>query len=94
MKITKLENFELKKRADNQRQQAKKTIDECVEKGAGIYEVEDNEKIFPSKQTMVDRLKMACRPYEYSSSKSKWMVEVVTRNKKAQILVVVKEKEQ
>lgn len=91
MKITKLEDFELKKRADNQRQQAQKVINECIEKGVGIYEVEDNENIFPSKQTMVDRLKVACRPYR--SSKSKWVAEVITRNKKAQILVIVKERE-
>lgn len=61
MKINKIEDDSiLKHKADNQREQAKKIIVECVKQGVAVYEIVDDENVYPSKQRMVERLKEAC----------------------------------
>lgn len=93
MEIVKLDDNILKNCADNQREQAENIIAECVKNGVGIYEIKDNERIFPSNQRMYERLKSYAYNYCWKSKKNNEnvQVEVVTRNKKEQILVIVKE---
>ena len=90
MKINKIvDNSILKHKADNQREQAKIMIAECVKQGVGVYEIVDDENIYPSKQRMVERLKAYARKYNLFESDLK--VKVITRKNKEQILVVVEE---
>ena len=92
MEIVKLDNDNiLKKCADNQRVQAKNTIVECIKNGVGVYEIKDNENIYPSKQRMYERLKQYSYSYRLPERYKNFKVEVITRNKKEQILVIVKE---
>ena len=91
MKIQELNNEIFKKRADNKREQAKKTISECIKKGAGAYEIIDDEHIYTSKQRMFDYLKMSAWANNREKDKT-FKVDVITKNKKSQIIVIVKDK--
>ena len=94
MEIIKINDDILKKGTDNQRKQAKKTIEECIKNGVGVYEIKDNENIYPSKQIMFERLKQYAGLYHRHlgiKTDNGLQIEVITRNKKQQILVIVKE---
>lgn len=92
MKISKIEDDSiLKHKADNQREQAKKTIEECVKQGVGVYEIVDDENVYPSRQRMFERLKECARRYDLFNKNDNLKVDVITRKNKEQILVVIKE---
>lgn len=92
MKINKIDDSILKHKADNQREQAKKTIAKCVKQGIGVYEILDDENVYPSKQRMLERLKCYARNHNLFEFNDDLKVEVITRKNKEQVLVVVKEK--
>lgn len=94
MEIVKLDDTIFKKMTDYQMEQAKKTIAECVSKGVGMYEIKDNDNIFPSKQVMYERLKSCAYTHNHhnaNKNNENLRAEVITKNKKQQIIVVVKE---
>ena len=91
MRVEELSNDFLKIRADNKRLQANKVISECLEKGVGAYLITDDENIYSSKDNMFSYLRHSAWKTNNREKDKKFNVEVITRNKKSQIIVVVEE---
>lgn len=87
MIITKVRDDIVKNRADEQRQVAKETIRDCFDMGEGIYQVEDDRKIYPSKDRMIMRLKTAASHHKRKNPDL--VIRVATKNKKEKVFVIV-----